>query len=822
MMKRCLILPVFLAAAALAFAQDPPELRAFYAPVFDVNTQTACDNVIAAALSRNVNAVFVEIRGRADAYYYPNREDSTYPNTEPRGQLYAISPASLDVLQYFIDRLHAASPRVEVHAWLTTYNSWNRSTPPASPLHVYNAHPEWITENQAGVTYTYANDAPLDPGIPAVQDHLYNVFMDVVRNYDVDGVHFDYVRLLSADSGYDPVAKARFLADTGWNYDTQNPAGQLDEVYKAWRRDQISQLVQRVYARTMLEKTWVEVSAFTVHFADPIDTLGQGYNWWVAHGAIDVIHPSVYSSSITTAESHWNTFVSRLAPNDDQYTRPLVAAVADYLLLGPEPHYSDRLVTQLRSNSRVPDGFNFFAYAALFEDGTPPTEHADRIFNSGGPMDGWAPVPAIAHKTDEETTPPNAPAALSAALVSGVPRVTFNRPAAAADGDLPVHYRLYRYTSSPVRRYYADMVMEWWDLASSRASFSFDDVAAPSGTYYYAAVAYDNWNNEALSATGPVTVSAGADIIIDDGDAGFTTTGSWASSTGGDSYNGDYVWASTGGTLSTARWTPTMPAAGNYQVFVWYRAGSNRASDAPYTVYYNGGNITIPVDQKVNSGQWNSLGTYSFAAGSSGYVQLSDNAEPSTVVVADAVRFLAQTASPTPKEPKPPVVEPSSGITEVIVDSEPTSLDYDDKGSWTTTSYSPSGTLYNGSARYFGAGSYPMNDYAVWVANLPQAGKWAIEGWIRSEQGSLARGVQYRFVDGSGTAHSSVATQQPNPGMNGWYINVDGVDDTGAYNFNKGRVYVTLYGNTTGSEVILADALRFRLIQPAVSNWEVY
>ena len=106
------------------------------------------------------------------------------------------------------------------------------------------------------------------------------------------------------------------------------------------------------------------------------------------------------------------------------------------------------------------------------------------------------------------------------------------------------------------------------------------------------------------------------------------------------------------------------------------------------------------------------------------------------------------------------------------------------------------------------------------MVDLPRAGRWAIDGWIRTEQGSLAQGAKYRFVDGSGTTHNVTTTQRP--GSSGWNINVDGVDDGGAYSFNVGRVYVTLHGNAVGSDMLLADALRFRYLSSSVAGWETY
>jgi len=832
---RCFsIIILILSFCLITFADDPPELRAFYAATWDVNTQSSCNNVIADALARSVNAVFVEIRGRADAYYYPNREDSTYPNNEPRGELYTISPSNLDSLQYYIDRLHNATRRVEVHAWCTTFNTWHSATPPSSPNHVYNAHPAWITENKAGITYTYTDDAPLDPGIPAVQDHLYNVFMDIVRNYDVDGIHFDYIRLLAADSGYDPVAKAQFLAETGWNYDTQNPAGELDEVYKAWRRDQIAQLVQRIHDQTMLEKPWVEVSAFLVNFDDSVEYLGQGYNWWVAHDAIDVLHPGCYASTVSGTVSDWNFYVSKLAQHNDQNKRLMVCAMGDYLLT--DTNENAQAVTTLRSNSRVPNGFNFFDYDSLFLDGTPSDEHANNLFNTGGPMDDWAPVPSIPHKTDEETTLPNPPTSLSATLVSGVPRITFNRPSTASDGDLPVHYRLYRHTSSPVQLYYANMVMEWWDLSSSRPSFSFDDTLASAGAYYYAAVSYDDWSNQAVATAGPVTVTTNGIIIIESHTpAGTITPPAQGYSQSGSWYSGGSTAKSTASGLTSVgsefstnspldasyTITPNIPIAGYYYIYITTpSATSVDAANSQYSITHPGGPTTgtIALTSTNTGDKWTLLASnIYFNAGTGGSVTISEQSPQGNRFYSDAVKFMYL---PTPKETKPIVTPPGSSVTEVIVDSEPTALDYDDKGGWATTTYSPSLTLYNGNARYYPSGSFPLDDYAVWIVDLPRAGTWAIDGWIRQEQTGLAQGAQYRFVDGTGTVRSTIATQQT--GSSGWTINVDGVTDGSAYSFNKGRVYVTLYGNTTGSQMVIADALCFRLIQPAAENWELY
>ncbi|HPB31400.1 MAG TPA: family 10 glycosylhydrolase [Candidatus Sumerlaeota bacterium] len=850
MKNKVAILLFILLITIPALADDPPEMRAVYIAIWDINSQAECDQAINNVLSTNLNAVFLHMRVRGDAYYFPNREDATYPNPEPRAQYESVSPSGLDVLQYMIDRLHSATPRREVHAWCTTYNSWQSSTAPSSPNHVYRAHPDWITENAAGTTFTYSDGAPLDPGIPGVQDYLYHVFMDIVRNYDIDGIQFDYIRLLKADSGYDPAAKARFKAETGWDYDTENTSGRLAEVYKAWRRDKVAELVQRVRTQARLEKPWVKVSAFLVNFSDSVETLAQGYNWWVAHDAIGVLQPGCYSSSVSGTVADWDFYISKLSQNGDQNRLPVVCAIGDYLLTAQN---TVSAINTLRQKTRKPDGFNFYSYASLFKSGypeptstaaptpTPHPPHAPTIFGSGGPMANWASIPDTFLTPGQEIIAPNPPAAMSAVLNAGIPRITFQRPSPASDGDLPVHYRLYRDSASPVRVYYDNMVMEWWDLSPGRSSFMFDDVKANAGTWHYTAEAYDKWNNRATATAGPVTVtSSAAEYIIETRTGGknigdysepsgkFNSSDSHSTAPGCTPLIGSRFSLPTDGKNDVARFTPSGISSGRYTVYVTcFNYSSANAPGITVTTHDTDGtrHTTFNLTMANCGNKWTQCATMNFNAGQGHYVEFNSATQitsGSNDRMNPAAIHIVAILEASPKEPKPPVIPGPSGTTQIIVDSEPTALDFDDiggSGKWLTTTF---GENYGGSARYYSAASFPMNSISVWILDLPQAGRWAIDGYIRSGQTSLAQGVQYRFVDGNGVVRNSVATQRT--GAGGFTINVDSVADAQAYSFRKGRVYVTLYGNTTGSEMIIADALRARLIEAEIRNasWALY
>jgi hypothetical protein len=134
--------------------------------------------------------------------------------------------------------------------------------------------------------------------------------------------------------------------------------------------------------------------------------------------------------------------------------------------------------------------------------------------------------------------------------------------------------------------------------------------------------------------------SNGTDPIVIDNPAA-TFVGSWSTYSSDPEiwwfYGDDFRYKDAGTGSSTATWAPDIPQAGTYSVYAWWTANANRASNAPYTINYDGGSETVEVNQKVNGGQWNYLGTYTFAAGTSGNVVLSDDADGR--LHADAIKF---------------------------------------------------------------------------------------------------------------------------------------------------------------------------------------
>jgi uncharacterized lipoprotein YddW (UPF0748 family) len=290
---------------------DPPELRAVWVDAFHDGFKTAAqvDDLVAWARSANLNALFVQVRRRGDAYYLKSFEP---PAEDP-----ALAPG-FDALQYLLDRAHQGPHRLQVHAWLATLPIWwQRDTPPLAPNHPFNtrglsASPDdtWLMYRDDGEAWAGLGGSGiyyLDPGNPDVARYTTDVYLNLVRNYDVDGIHLDQVRYYEGDSlrwGYNPASVARF----NQRYD-RDPASQpaaKDPQWIAWRRDQVSALVRGIYLQAKALKPSVAVTAAVVTWGQgpqtaddwehqpPYASALQDWRSWLQEGIVDYLLPMDY------------------------------------------------------------------------------------------------------------------------------------------------------------------------------------------------------------------------------------------------------------------------------------------------------------------------------------------------------------------------------------------------------------------------------------------------------------------------------------------------------------------------------------------------
>ena len=305
-------------APAHSRAQDPPELRAVWVDAFHegIRSPTEADELVAAARRANLNTLIVQVRRRGDALYTKGIEP---PLDDP-----AYHP-SFDALAYIVDAGHRAG--LEVHAWVNAMPVWRDETPPKDARHVFNRHgpsaagdQNWLTSSPTG-EHKFPVGYFLDPGHPGAAAYLAEIYLNIVRNYAVDGIHFDYVRYPETDErlprgagvGYNATNLARFRRATG-RTDTPEPG---DEQWMQWRREQVTNLVRRVSIEARAINPKIKISAALIPWGQPptnerdfetvapMQRIFQDWHGWLKNGLLDLGIPMNYASETDDRVRGW-------------------------------------------------------------------------------------------------------------------------------------------------------------------------------------------------------------------------------------------------------------------------------------------------------------------------------------------------------------------------------------------------------------------------------------------------------------------------------------------------------------------------------------
>ncbi len=148
------------------------------------------------------------------------------------------------------------------------------------------------------------------PSHPAVQDRVHRVWLDLAQQYDLDGIHFDYIRFPSAQYDYSIGALERFRL---WARGVLSPARweQLDRAYEAdlyafvdseaelwgdFRREHVTRLVERIHRDVKAIKPRLTISAAVIADTDlALYDRFQAWPSWLERGIVDVAVPMAYT-----------------------------------------------------------------------------------------------------------------------------------------------------------------------------------------------------------------------------------------------------------------------------------------------------------------------------------------------------------------------------------------------------------------------------------------------------------------------------------------------------------------------------------------------
>jgi len=315
------------------------------------------DTILARAHSLGMNAVFVQVRPAADALYRSNIFPWSAQITGTRGQ---APPDNFDPLAYWIQQAHALG--IEVHAWLNPYRITHRSENITDVNQLPQGHP--ARENPSWAIL-YNGALFFDPGLPAVRQLIADGVADIMRNYNVDGIHLDDYFYPSRN-----FPDAASFAAHGSGMDLHD-----------WRRENVNTMIRLLQAtvRQINPNVRFGISPTAIWMNNTSDPRGSDTRGmesfhslyadtrrWVVEGWVDYIAPQIYwyiGFEIADYERvlrWWEDLTA--GTNVDLYV-----GLAIYREVLGRPNWDGEIVRQLNRNSQSSEvrGSIFFRAAHM-------------------------------------------------------------------------------------------------------------------------------------------------------------------------------------------------------------------------------------------------------------------------------------------------------------------------------------------------------------------------------------------------------------------------------------------------------------------------
>ena len=324
----------------------------------------------------HINTVLLQVRVRGDVIYPSAIEPFSHVLTGVPGKNPGYDP-----LAFAIEECHKRG--MQLHAWLVTL--------PLGKLdHVRRLGKDALPSKNSRLCTSYKGSWYMEPGNPATADYLAALVKEIVQNYDVDGIHLDYVRYPDTVDGY--------------------PDGALYRKYgkgkslSAWRRSNVTNIARAIHAAVKGLKPWVRVSCaplgkynnltrYSSYGWDAYNAVYQDAQGWLRDGIMDILFPMLYYKG-----NHFYPFVRDWCENN--HGRHIVPGLGIYRL---SPLYGEwpavEIERQMRtSRSAAADGVMMFRTAHLVGNASGARDIYTKIYNTPAlvpPMDWMAPAPGI-------------------------------------------------------------------------------------------------------------------------------------------------------------------------------------------------------------------------------------------------------------------------------------------------------------------------------------------------------------------------------------------------------------------------------------------
>lgn len=307
--------PVAPGTATLAPPAAPREFRAVWVstvanidwpskPTLNAAQQQAeAIAILERAKAMNMNAIVLQVRPSADAIY----PSAIEPWTEYLTGVQGTPPRPMyDPLAFWVAQAHARG--LQLHAWFNPYRA--RQVAAKSPVAANH-----ISKTNPGAVKSYGKYLWMDPGEPSASKQTLDVVLDVVRRYDIDGVHIDDYFYPYPIEPTGAAGEALALDGSTGKNEVDFPDGPSWQKYLAsggkldrasWRRQNVNQLIERLYTGIHHEKSWVLFGISPFGLGKPAlrpkgivgfsqyDKLYADAELWLNSGWLDYLSPQLY------------------------------------------------------------------------------------------------------------------------------------------------------------------------------------------------------------------------------------------------------------------------------------------------------------------------------------------------------------------------------------------------------------------------------------------------------------------------------------------------------------------------------------------------
>ncbi|MDP5172463.1 MAG: family 10 glycosylhydrolase [Bacteroidia bacterium] len=438
--------------------------------------------------TNGMNALLVQIRPSGDAFY-PSR---FAPWSEFVTGKQGVPPSPYyDPLAFMVEETHAAN--MEFHAWMNPFRAISHKR--FSSVDQSNAalrHPEWC--------FDYGERTYFNPGLPEVRDYLIQIVMEVVKNYDIDGVHFDDYFYPYEEPGNPFVGDLNTFRTYGAGF---------DDIHD-WRRHTLDLFIRDLSDSIRSVKPWVKFGVSPVGIwrnkkDDPrgsatssshtaYDMLHADVRFWLVKGWIDYVAPQLYWST-SHPLANFNELLPWWAANS--FGRHVYVGHAAFKLEENISRYwvnPSQLPLQLtlrrEMQERIQGGVFYSAHS--FESN--PHGLEDMLRNNFHRFPAFAPPMPW-----KDPLPPLAVTELEARRNLSNVLLSWNPPTAAADGDTASLYAIYRFRSSEAE----DLTRMDRLLGLSSQPF-FIDQRPLGASCYYLVTSMDRLHNESVAVRAAV------------------------------------------------------------------------------------------------------------------------------------------------------------------------------------------------------------------------------------------------------------------------------------------------------------------------------